>query len=87
MAWKHTAYHLNDYDLGRTRLKQQLEKNMKIDFVSPPTNSSRNEKKKTKSRWQLSCLHMNLLPEVSNLPNLVAINLVKVEILFFKIVM
>lgn len=41
---------IDNSDPGYTRLKQQLEKNMKIDFVSPPTNSSRNEKKKTKSR-------------------------------------
>ena len=45
-VWKHTPYHINDSDPGHTRLKQQLKKNLKITFASPPKNAA--EKKKEK---------------------------------------
>ena len=32
MVWKHTTY-INNSDLGHTRLKQQLEKNLKITLI------------------------------------------------------
>ena len=45
MALEDTAYHMNNYDPGHTRLNQEFEKNMKINFGSPPKNSSRKNEK------------------------------------------
>ena len=44
MAWKHTAYHINNSDPGDTRLKQQMEKNLKITFASQSKNDDEKEK-------------------------------------------
>ena len=47
MAWKHTTYHLNNSNPGHTRLKQQLEKILKIIFASASKNAvEKNEEKK-----------------------------------------
>ena len=46
MVWKHIAYHINNSDPGYTRLKQQLEKNLKINFTSPSKNTTKKEKEK-----------------------------------------
>ena len=46
MVWKHIVYHINNSDPGYTRLKQQLEKNLKITFTSPSKNTTKKEKEK-----------------------------------------
>ena len=44
--WKHAAYHINNSDPGHVRLKYQLEKNLKINFASPPKKGDDKEKEK-----------------------------------------
>ena len=47
MACKHATYHLNNSNPGHTRLKQQLEKILKIPFASASKNVvEKNEEKK-----------------------------------------
>ena len=51
MTWRYTTYHINKSNPGHTRLKQQLEKNLKITFASPFKNVV--EKKKENNIMQL----------------------------------
>ena len=44
MAWKHTAYHMNNSDPDHTYLKQQSDKNLKITFASLSRKSDEKEK-------------------------------------------
>ena len=39
MGCKHSAYHINNYDLGHTHSKKQLDKNLKITFASLSKNT------------------------------------------------
>ena len=52
MAWSNTAY-INNSDPGLTRIKQQVEKNLKITFASPSRKSE--EKEKEKKNWNGNC--------------------------------
>ena len=45
MTWKHMADHINNSNSGHTRLKQQLDKNLKITFASPSKNAVEKIKK------------------------------------------
>ena len=47
---------MNDFDPGHIHLKQQFEKNMKINFASSPINSSKKKEKKAISQWRLKHL-------------------------------
>ena len=46
MAWSHTVYYVNKFDIGRTRLMQRKMKNSQITFISPYKNTDGKEKKK-----------------------------------------
>ena len=81
MGWKHTAYHIINSDLGQTRSKQQLDKTLEITFASQSRKSDEKEKKKKQEvgdDWSVCVI--NILPKVSSLPSLLAINLMKMEI-------
>ena len=55
MGWKHTAYHINKSDPGRTPLKQQLDKNLKITLVSSSKNVLE-KKKEDNDNCQAFCV-------------------------------
>ena len=52
MGGKHTAYHIINSDPGHTRLKQQLDKILRMTFTNLSRKSDEKEKKK-KLEWQL----------------------------------
>ena len=45
MTWKHTAYHINNFDPGHTSSKQQSEENKKITSACPSITTDEAEKK------------------------------------------
>ena len=49
MTWKRTKNHINSTDPGHRRLKQQFEKNLKINFASASKNGD--EKDPTLVKW------------------------------------
>ena len=46
MEWKHIAYHIINSDPGHTRLKQQMDKTLKITFASLSRKKVEKENKK-----------------------------------------
>ena len=57
IAWKQTAYHINNSDNGHTRLKQQSKKFLKITSVSLSKNIDEKEKnKKCKDNCKAFCV-------------------------------
>ena len=62
MALKHAACHINNSDPSHTRLKQQLDKNLKITFASP-SKSAEEKKKDSKiiAIAKLFALHANAI--------------------------
>ena len=44
MGWKHKAYHIINSDRGQTRSKQQMDKTLKINFVSLSKSTDEKEK-------------------------------------------
>ena len=59
-TWKHTTYHINNSNAGHTRLKQQLEKNLKLTFASSPKNAvEKNKEKKIVAIAKIFALHVN----------------------------
>ena len=51
MTWKHTAYHINNSAPGHVRLKQQLDKSLKITFASSSKNAL-GKKKENDASWK-----------------------------------
>ena len=59
------VYHINNSDPGHTRLRQQLEKNLKITFASPSKNAVEKKKeKKIMAIAKLFALHANTINQV-----------------------
>ena len=57
MGWKHMANQIINSDPGHTRLKQQLHKNVKINFASVSKSTDVKEKeKKKKSNCKAFCV-------------------------------
>ena len=48
MNWKHTAYHIINSDPGHTRSKQELDKTLKLTFVSLSKSTDEKEKAEKK---------------------------------------
>ena len=80
MAWKDTTHHINNFNPGRTCLKQYFVKNMKRTFTCLLPKYQRERKREQEAGDDLSFCVLKLLPEVNTLPNLVAISLVRVKI-------
>ena len=72
IAWKHTAYHINNSNAGYTCLTQKLKKNMKTTFAYPSNNTDGKIE-------AFNAYMLNLLPEVNTQRNLVTKSFVKVE--------
>ena len=61
MGWKHMANQIVNSDPGDTRLKQQLHKNVKINFASVSKSTDVKEKeKKRKAIVKRFALHANV---------------------------
>ena len=50
MGWKYTAYHIINSNPGHMRSKQQLEKTLKITFVSLSKSTDEKEKEKKEEK-------------------------------------
>ena len=54
MGWKHTAYHINNFDAGHT-LQAAIGKKLKITFASLSKNGGENEKEKKEKEKKGNC--------------------------------
>ena len=66
MASKHMTCHINNSGPGHVSLKQQSEKNMKVNSVSPSKNTKEKKKRKTMAITKLFALHANAINRLTN---------------------